>query len=678
MRKLPIALLSGAMFFSIVAGASAETTGGDVQEYSLDPVVVTATKTEKKASEVPASVSVITAEDIKKLGATSVDQALIMTPGVYIPRLSGMASTISQTAMRGLNAANSTLVMVDGQPLNDTYNGSVVWSSIPIDNVERIEVVRGSASTLYGSSAMGGVINIITKTPKTSSGSMSVRYGSHNSWDNNFNYNVRVNDKLNMEVLYEHKSTDGYITDQVIKNGALIGDMGARQWDEENVGVKMKYQLDHDRTLRIAFLRNHYEYTYGTPHSYIGANVFANASTYFSTPGGKTSQLYSLNYADTRKGWDATVGFNDVTDQYNTKIGSKQYVDNPCDRLFFDVRKNTALSAKDVLTTGFHYDKERMRAKIYNLSNGFDSSSTTSLKSFAEGNAESFAVYARNEHALDKKWSLGTGVRFDQWAVEGKSQLNTYAERTFTQMSPSASLQYQADSRTTTYLSWGKAFEAPSLYRTFSESTSGTKTNYGNPDLTPQTSESLELGVKRKVSDKANLALSVYHTDYTNLLTKKTLTGGNTMYVNAGKAEVNGLEVEYKAQPTEQFSYFANYTRQNPVIKESTVTTSVNKYVTAIPREVFRIGTTYHKAKMTGTLTGEYVSKRYSNDDNSDVGNGVYGSYDPYFLVNLNLQYEINKDTSVSLGVENLLNRQYFNYYYAPDRSYYVQLTHKI
>ena len=136
LRKIfPATLLTTIMMFSLLTIASASELDNQIKEYELDPIVVTATKTEKKISEVSASVTVITAEDIKKLGATSIDQALIMTPGIYIARLNGMASTTSQIAMRGLSSANSTLVMVDGIPMNETYSGNVVWSSIPVANV---------------------------------------------------------------------------------------------------------------------------------------------------------------------------------------------------------------------------------------------------------------------------------------------------------------------------------------------------------------------------------------------------------------------------------------------------------------------------------------------------------------------------------------------------------------
>lgn len=698
LRKIfPATLLTTIMMFSLLTIASASELDNQIKEYELDPIVVTATKTEKKISEVSASVTVITAEDIKKLGATSIDQALIMTPGIYIARLNGMASTTSQIAMRGLSSANSTLVMVDGIPMNETYSGNVVWSSIPVANVEKIEIVRGSASTLYGSGAMAGVVNIITKTPQNSAGSVSIRYGSNDSWDKNFQYGIRVNDKVSMDLFYENKHTDGYITDQVLSKtkpagsvaattdttGAtryIIGDKGKRQWDEENVGFKFNYQLDKEKSLKFTYFRNNHEYTYSTPNSYIGDNVFASnkISTYFATPGETTTNRYAINYVDTKNALDITAGFNDVTEKGNTAIAKKEFTNNPNDRMFFDAKKNIEITEKDLLTVGIHYDKSKIRAKVYNLADGFNPTSITSLKSFANGDAESWALYLRNEHSVNKKWLFGTGLRFDSWSVNGQVNEVSYKERSFTQTSPSVSLQYKADEKTMSYLSWGKAFEAPSLYRMFSKSAS-TPYNYGNPDLKPQESETIELGIKHKLKPTATMSLAAYHTDYTNLLAKQTINSSNeSTYINAGKAEANGFEIEYREQVSNNLSCFANYTYQHSVIKDSSEVESINKLITGVPKKVFRLGTTYHKDKFTGTITGEYASKRWSNDKNTDVVNNVYTSYDPYFIVNLNMKYDINKDTSLIFGIDNLLDRQYFNYYNAPDRSYYVELTHKI
>lgn len=153
--------LSKAILFSLVIGATAfsgRVSAANV--YELAPVVVTATKTAESVEKVPASVSVVTAKDIEDHNYSSTAQALGQLPGIYLsPVADGGIS------MRGFGSAD-ILVMVDGQPVNNGWNGSVDWGMIPVQNIERIEVVRGAASSLYGGRAVGGVIQITTKENK--------------------------------------------------------------------------------------------------------------------------------------------------------------------------------------------------------------------------------------------------------------------------------------------------------------------------------------------------------------------------------------------------------------------------------------------------------------------------------------------------------------------------------
>jgi iron complex outermembrane recepter protein len=130
----------------------------------LEEVVVTATRTEKVLEDAPASVSVITQEDLAKQNVKTLDEALRVTPGLYAKRTKGMMDSTSSIAIRGFRGDQYTLVLIDGLPVNDAYTGGLEWGTLPITNIERIEVVRGPASALYGGNAMGGVINVITKT----------------------------------------------------------------------------------------------------------------------------------------------------------------------------------------------------------------------------------------------------------------------------------------------------------------------------------------------------------------------------------------------------------------------------------------------------------------------------------------------------------------------------------
>lgn len=177
-----------------------------VTDYDLGTVVVTATKTEQTIANVPASVSVITSQDIADKNISSVQEALQFLPGIFIDQ-----SAQGSLTMRGMSSTD-ILVLVDGVQQNNTYNGTVNFNMIPISNIERIEVLRGGASSLYGGHAVAGVINITTKgAPEYGTSVVAdVSYGSYNTWKKAVSVNSRLSDKWSLGVTYEKRSSDGY------------------------------------------------------------------------------------------------------------------------------------------------------------------------------------------------------------------------------------------------------------------------------------------------------------------------------------------------------------------------------------------------------------------------------------------------------------------------------------
>ena len=125
----------------------------------LGEIVVTATKTEKKVEDAPGSVTVISKEEIERRNIKTVDEVLSELKGIFTKRNKGLMDSTSSVRMRGFSGDEYTLILLDGQPLNDAYTNGIEWGLLPVDNIERIEVIRGAASALYGGNAMGGVIN---------------------------------------------------------------------------------------------------------------------------------------------------------------------------------------------------------------------------------------------------------------------------------------------------------------------------------------------------------------------------------------------------------------------------------------------------------------------------------------------------------------------------------------
>lgn len=692
------------MLFVLGSSMNAFAQNNDVldENFVLDEMVVSATRSEKKLLDTAASVSVITDKDLNKMHINNLDEAFVKIPGVYVGRLSGIGSTTSQTVMRGVNAANSVAVLVDGVQVNDSYNGSVTWSAIPVDMVKRVEVLRGPASVLYGGNALAGVINIITKDVDKTSVNLKLSYGSNNTQNHSLYVAGKASDKLDFNVNYEKKRTDGYVTDPVLSSKAvfgaetttntgakrwIIGNKGKRQWDENTVGVGFKYHFDESKSLALDFTKNEYEYSYSAPTSYFGDDIIKKAGTYFSTPGEKASNKYNMTYNDSENGWKAVVGYSDQYKQHDTSISKATDSSKPNTRFSFDLQKNQTISANNNAVFGLNYRKDEMDATVYKLADKFNSDSKIAVDSMASGTNKSFSAYVMDEHKFSDRWTATAGLRYDKWSTDGrillpnKTEAINYDESTYDNWSPSLSVMYKPEADSSVYLSWGKAFEAPSLYRMYSSSYSSNVYNIANPNLKPQKAETFELGYKKDLNNKSAIGVSVYDTKYKGLLYKNSLgvvDGMNaTCYQNAGEAEAKGFELELNHNFDDKWSAFLNYTYQNPVIKKALKATEKDKYVTAIPKEVFRAGVTYSDDKWSGMLTGEYISKRFSKTDNSDIVNGVYGSYDPYFIMNMDISYSFNKNYTLTASVNNILDRDFFNYYYQPGRTYSVELNYR-
>lgn len=171
-------------------------------------MVVTATKTLKELKETPASVDVVTAQDIQERNVKSVPEALQQLPGVYMSQVAQGGIQI-----RGFESDN-ILILLDGMPMNTTYNNNMEWEMLPVENIERIEVVKGAGSSLYGGRAVGAVVNIITKDQTMAKGESKINavldYGSNNTWKKAVYANMQVDEKLSVGLGYENRKSDGF------------------------------------------------------------------------------------------------------------------------------------------------------------------------------------------------------------------------------------------------------------------------------------------------------------------------------------------------------------------------------------------------------------------------------------------------------------------------------------
>ncbi|MDE6877868.1 MAG: TonB-dependent receptor plug domain-containing protein, partial [Odoribacter sp.] len=195
------------LFPYISSGQKADTT------LILKEIVVTGSRTERPISQSPGSIHVVTPVLLRNAPAQTTDDILVMLSGVNTTRSDGLSNMHSNVSIRGLagDEQGRTLVLFDGIPLNTSDEGSVNWNSIHIDNVQRIEVFKGPGSSLYGNNAMGGVINIISKTPLSPlSINASASYGSLSTWKTSLGFSSRINNQFALFISGYYNQTNGF------------------------------------------------------------------------------------------------------------------------------------------------------------------------------------------------------------------------------------------------------------------------------------------------------------------------------------------------------------------------------------------------------------------------------------------------------------------------------------
>ena len=444
----------------------------------LGEVVISATKTAPSSAEPPASVRVMSATKIENMALHSADEALNFTPGAYTKRAAGHEPSVMGTnvVLRGIPDYSRTFVVVDGQTLNDPYIGAVTWESVPPETIKRIEVVPGPFSSLYGGSAMAGVINIITKVPTKREFSLKGGYGTDNFKSGSFVYQDRPLEWLGVAFDYGRKQSDGFVKDEVLDGtstavatntvtGArqttdasgnlryLVGDKGPIGWKSENIGVKFYLDLAADSKLNLGasqfkysnFGRNHYNMylrdAAGNPVSPTGVYTVSGTSTKISVREKdfltgpdtdiKTQYRYTMEYEKQLESatLKATVAHIDIP-LYNNYIvlgnadtlaagGAATRMLRPNKESSASLQLSMPVSDSNLLVTGISAGKRDIYTVTYNISDWRNDAATGPIANQTGGSDKCYALYAQDEIRMTEKLTAYLGGRFDSWSTEG-------------------------------------------------------------------------------------------------------------------------------------------------------------------------------------------------------------------------------------------------------------------
>jgi iron complex outermembrane receptor protein len=253
----------------------------------------------------------------------------------------------------------------------------------------------------------------------------------------------------------------------------------------------------------------------------------------------------------------------------------------------------------------------------------------------------------------------------------------TYDSRDDSAFSPKVAVVYEPFDKTLLKASVGKSFRPPTINELYRTTTSASGiTRAGNPDLDPETSTSWDIGIDQKLWKGAQASVTYFDNYMDDLIYRKTITSTYSEYVNVGKAQIRGVEIEAEQRLENGIRFFANFTYTNAKVKENDAEPETEgKRLIDVPERMLNIGGEFEKGKFATSLVGRYVSKRYRDDENRDAVNKVYTSRDPYFVTDAKISYSFTKWATLSLSVDNVFDREYFDYYKTPGRSWFGELT---
>lgn len=643
---------------------------------SISPIIVTsATKTEKAIEGVIASIEVITKQDIEKTGATTLRGVLLKQPSLNLqyarfPHPSSVSK--ASLSIRGAGA-NGTLILVDGKRLPGETEGPYEIDRIPVDMIERIEVVKGSMSTLYGSDAMGGVINIITKSVNDPLTSVTVQYGqnmggaaqekslSFNHMNKKGKLAYGVYGTLNRALPYKveqsytqvAKDPSTHAVETVGGISGVTGQEDATYRDQSQVnalGARLSYEISTQTQigLDLGWTDEHRE------GHYVGAHRFPNAGDPVMVNGTPVQSIDDNNRRDASL--DITHNFGEVsllkarayTSSYEKRnvTSSKNFTAPDNKKFSADVRIDAVEATvnlfsleNQVLTLGADYRKETRDSSAINP----NPQSTDFITKVVEYKS----AFIQDEIEFSDGWSANLGARYDD--------ISNAEEKTTIKLGVLKAL----NELTRVRVNYSQGYRAPDIAELYvvapyfkdarrfgSDVIFGPKqTAY---DLKPETSETFEAAIHFG-AEGFNGELVTFRSVIKNKieLVAKNDGASNKYYTseNLDEVVIDGVEFSgnYRFNKKLDFSYDAVWLRP---INEAT-----NKNLAFTPEISASFGMDYLIFDaLTTNLTGRYIGDQFVDDANQKKLAG-------YELFGMSLNYRLDRKTRIYAGVNNLADQ---------------------
>lgn len=689
-------LLTAAVLVSMLPGGLAFAEEA-LPLYTLDAVVVTATRTENDVKNVPASTQIITSSDIKKSGATNVRDAITDFANITMTRK--VRGGGHEIIVRGMSTDKS-LIMVNGHRVANEADGSGLGNAnaldrINVDNIEKIEIVKGPSSALYGSEAMGGVINIITKSSKEAevrtglvnssedftnwwhldsgeigkfSATLDMRFnkirrdggdtdflsdsfGTAQTYNFNANYNFNDHNYLNFYVDHYTQNLKRDLYNKKLFNAK------AEFPDEMKDAMKARYGVEYvtgDASIDDGLANYHYkQQTYGLSwngktarndwqiQTYLSkfdwqSDIFySGLQTHGHIPAGQPSYMASM--------WDGMFK-KFFTPSYANDVNVNS------NKLFaIEARNSTRVNNNHRLTYGAEYVKNTVKGTNFGDDNQFGVTHIGSVskngvkKEISEKEIDTYAAYLQDEINYGK-WFIVPAIRYD------------HHENFGSHTSPKLGLTYKANDTFRVKANYGKGFKAPTIQNLYCKlvthmGQAGIITVNPNANLRPETSDSWDVGVEKEWG-KLSTSLVYFDTKLENMITTEEIGERTYRCINVGNVRVKGIEhtLGYELNPMWKFK--VNSTWLDAVNKDKNQPLPQRSRLSQIYSLSFDDGKDIGwSAVLWDELNYKYVTPV------TVKGDTVAGPKKTYNLLNFTLTRKINKDTKIYGSVQNIFDK---------------------
>lgn len=688
-------LLTAAVLVSMLPGGLAFAEEA-LPLYTLDAVVVTATRTENDVKNVPASTQIITSSDIKKSGATNVRDAI--TDFANITMTKKVRGGGHEIIVRGMSTDKS-LIMVNGHRVANEADGSGLGNAnaldrINVDNIEKIEIVKGPSSALYGSEAMGGVINIITKGSKEA----EVRTGLVNSSEDFTNWWHLDSGEIRkfsatLDMRFNKIRRDGDDTD------FLSDSFGTAQTYNFNANYHfndhnyLNFYVDHytQNLKRDLYTHKRDNIKVDFPEemaSGLGqksmtgegsmedalANYHYKQQTYGLSWNGKTARNdWQIQAYLSKFDWESDIRYSGKWFKGHVPAGSNPMTEPMWDRIFkgfmegksgiykndvnvnsnkifvIEGRNSTKINDNHRITYGAEYIKNTVKGTNFGDDNRFGVTHIGSVskngvpKEISEKEIDTYAAYLQDEINYGK-WFIVPAIRYD------------HHENFGSHTSPKLGLTYKANDMFRVKANYGKGFKAPTIQNLYCKlvtnmEQAGTITVNPNANLRPETSDSWDVGVEKEWG-KISTSLVYFDTKLENMITTEKIADYTYRYINVGNVRVKGIEhtLGYELNPMWKFK--VNSTWLDAVNKDKNQPLPQRSRLSQIYSLSFDDGKDIGwSAVLWDELNYKYVTPV------TVKGDTVAGPKKTYNLLNFTLTRKINKDTKIYGSMQNIFDK---------------------